>query len=191
MKRVLLCLVALLLLAAEVWARDFQTLDGKVYKNVVVTRVEATGIRVSHDDGIGFIDFMLLPSALRKEFGFSQEAYAAGVAAKDQADAAVVEAKRQADLVAIAKQQEAAQQQAQALARVQANVVATQPETGGYARISYSSRNYAARNYSAPTYSTGSSAGVVSETEKTEHVSGYYRKDGTYVHSYNRRPRSH
>lgn len=34
------------------------------------------------------------------------------------------------------------------------------------------------------------SSTYVYHNDKTEHVNGYYRKDGTYVHSYNRRPRS-
>lgn len=34
------------------------------------------------------------------------------------------------------------------------------------------------------------SSTYVYHDDKTEHVEGYYRKDGTYVHSYNRRPRN-
>jgi|WetSurSiteA1Bulk_404760.scaffolds.fasta_scaffold05003_2 hypothetical protein len=39
-------------------------------------------------------------------------------------------------------------------------------------------------------YSTYSASSYPDSSEKTVHVSGYYRKDGTYVKSYNRRPSS-
>jgi len=38
-------------------------------------------------------------------------------------------------------------------------------------------------------HSGGGSHSHSSSASKTEHVDGYYRKDGTYVHSYNRAPR--
>ncbi len=47
---------------------------------------------------------------------------------------------------------------------------------------------YAAPAYDAPSFGRGFGGGGGG---RTEHVSGYTRRDGTYVHSYNRHPRRH
>lgn len=69
--------------ASSAWARDITTTTGQVYHNAVVTKTQPDGIRIEHDDGVGFIDFQVLSEADRKEFGYDPAAYAA--AQKDQA----------------------------------------------------------------------------------------------------------
>jgi len=70
-----------LLSAGGVQARDIVMLSGQVYHGVTVTRVDPTGIAISHKDGAAFLDFLLLPTDIRKEFGYSAEDYKAGKSA--------------------------------------------------------------------------------------------------------------
>lgn len=82
---------AVLLAAVALWpalgmARDLKTVDGEVYKNIVVSQVDATGIQFSHDDGIAFIDFKKLPEKEQKEFGYDPVKYVAGVQEKIAAE---------------------------------------------------------------------------------------------------------
>ncbi len=76
-------LVAAFLAASSAWARDISTTTGQVYHNAVVTKTQPDGIRIEHDDGVGFIDFQTLSEADRNEFGYDPANYAA--AQKDQA----------------------------------------------------------------------------------------------------------
>ena len=71
-------------LATNGWARDITTTTGKVFHNAVVTKVQADGIRIEHDDGVGFVNFQILTEPDRKEFGFDPTAYA--TAEKDEAN---------------------------------------------------------------------------------------------------------
>ena len=81
-----------LLIAASVWlaptgdARDLQTVSGEFFKNIVVSKKDATGIRITHDDGVAFVDFKNLPDAEQKEFGYDPATYAAGQQAKIAAE---------------------------------------------------------------------------------------------------------
>jgi hypothetical protein len=100
-------LAAVVLLPTLGKARDLKTVDGEVYKNIVVSKQDATGIQISHDDGLAFIDFLNLSEKEQKEFGYDPAKYAAGMKEKIAAE------KRRQE---IAAQQWAAQQAARAAA---------------------------------------------------------------------------
>lgn len=136
---------------------EIVTLDGTVYRDVTVTRIERTGVHISSRTGIEFLDFLNLPVPFRRKYGYTDAAYAAGKMARlrrEQAETQRRLAEAQAAL---------AQQQAAAAAR------------------DYSQRGYPTRDYSTDRYTGSNSSGG------TVQVSGYFRKDGTYVHSYTRR----
>src|ERR1041385_5946397 len=65
MRHYLLICVTLLASAAVVLARDIVTLTGQTYYNVTVTRVDKTGILITHRDGTAFLEFSALPPAFR------------------------------------------------------------------------------------------------------------------------------
>jgi hypothetical protein len=75
-----------LVLPALGGARDLKAVDGSIYKNITITKVDVTGIQFSHDDGIAFIDFKNLPEKEQKEFGYDPAKYAAGVQEKAAAE---------------------------------------------------------------------------------------------------------
>lgn len=168
------------LLAGEMAARDLKTTTGEVFHNFAVTKKEPTGLRIVHDDGAAFVDFILLSEAEKKEFGFDAAAYAAGSADKAAAEKAL-----------------ATQQAAAAVARKAAE--------RANAERNYAERDYTARDYSqrqvppiAPVrqglqvtvdtpgfsyqtyrgdgliYFDGTQPGVVGR------IRGYYRADGSY-----------
>ena len=189
-RRLILVYLALLAFTHTVSARDIRTRAGQLYKDITVSRVEPAGIRITHRDGVAFIDFKDLPAEIQKEFGFNEAAYVAGVAANRERDA-LVEIQRRATTAALASQQLAGQERRQqsvaALAEQQriareqeAAAAAMSIQQRDYGSRDYASRDYTAPRYSGSAYSGGSSGGTV-------HVSGYYRKNGTYVHSYSRR----
>lgn len=76
-------LIAASLVTTSGWARDITTTTGQVYHNAVVTKAQPNGVRISHDDGVGFLDYQILSEADRKEFGYDPVVYAA--ASKDEA----------------------------------------------------------------------------------------------------------
>ncbi len=81
-----------ILLAGEIAARDLKTTTGEVYHNFAVTKKEPTGLRIAHDDGVAFVDFILLSDEEKKEFGYDAAAYAAGQVQKDAAEKARLQA---------------------------------------------------------------------------------------------------
>jgi hypothetical protein len=166
-------------------AGELTTIDGKVYRNVTVTRIERTGIRISHLDGIGFVDFVNLPTAARQRYGYSEAAYKAGRGAKQQRDFAVADTQRRTLADAAAREAAAQRQQAEARAAASAAVqrmqAAQPPSSSSIATRDYSATDYSTRGYGTDRYSGGGYTGG------TVNVSGYTRKDGTYVHSYTRR----
>ncbi len=75
-------------IAANAFALDIITRDGKAYQDCAVKTVERDGVRVVHRDGTAFLDFDVLPSALQKQYGWTPEKSAARKAAqKAEADA--------------------------------------------------------------------------------------------------------
>jgi hypothetical protein len=79
---------ALTFFSAAADARDLKTFNGEVYKNITVTKKDATGLQISHDDGVVFLDFRNLGEAEQKEFGYDPTAYAAGWKQKIEDDKA-------------------------------------------------------------------------------------------------------
>lgn len=74
------------LIAGEAAARDLKTTTGEVFLNFAVTHQGPTGLRIQHDAGVAFVDFILLAEAEKKEFGFDAAAYAAAHAEKRAAE---------------------------------------------------------------------------------------------------------
>jgi hypothetical protein len=101
-------LAACALLTAPADARDLKTISGDVFKNITLSKKDATGIQITHDDGVAFIDFKNLSAAEQKEFGYDPATYATGWVQKIAAD------KQRQQQQALAAQQAAARAKAQA-----------------------------------------------------------------------------
>lgn len=67
----------LFFIAATSFALDIPTSDGKLLRDCEIKAVEKEGLRVSHKDGTGFLDFDTLPIALQKQYGWTAEKSAA------------------------------------------------------------------------------------------------------------------
>jgi hypothetical protein len=68
-------------------ADDFKTIDGKEYKNVIVSRVEPDGIVLKTKSGISMVYFVELPKEIQQQFHYNPEnAAAAQAAAVQQAE---------------------------------------------------------------------------------------------------------
>lgn len=151
-------------------ARDITTLKGETFYSVTITRVEKTGIAVMHRNGVAFLDFLILPEEIRREFGYTSEGYAAGQALLQQQQIAAAELQRRLDAEAAARQE---QQRQEAAARVEASRPIVSRD---YSVTDYSARTYGTNRYSERSYTGG-----------TVSVRGYYRKNGTYVQPHTRR----
>ena len=131
MRRFVLCFLALLAGVSLAIARDITTLTGQTYRAVTVTRVEATGIGISHDDGVTFLDFSLLPSEIRREFGYTVE-----------------------------EQQRRAQAETTAVLLAAQPAIFTQQSssigTRDYTATNYASRDYGTTRYTGRSYNSGS-----------------------------------
>ena len=64
-------------IVASSFALDIATSDGKLLRDCEIKAVEKEGLRVSHKDGTGFLDFDTLPIALQKQYGWTAEKSAA------------------------------------------------------------------------------------------------------------------
>lgn len=169
-------------------ARDLTLLDGTVFKNITVTKVEGNGIRILHDSGAGFVDFKSMRPEDRKEFGFSEYRYAlAAEAEKTQQEEALAQA------AALAAAQTAAKEEKEERHRL-AQVAALNAANQRYADAAKKATTYANRSYSDRSYTTGVSTTVASTTSSSGsrytggrvYVRGYYRADGTYVRPHTR-----
>ena len=63
-------------------AEDFKTINGKEYKNAMVSHIEADGIVVKTKSGISKIYFIELPKEVQKRFGYDTDKIEAEQAAK-------------------------------------------------------------------------------------------------------------
>ena len=63
-----IAIVATLSVASLAFADDFKTIDGKEYKNVTVSRVEADGIVIKTKTGLSKIYFVELPKDVQERF---------------------------------------------------------------------------------------------------------------------------
>lgn len=176
-----------LALAWTALARDIRTLTGTVFREVVVTRVESTGIAITHKDGVSFLDFKILPPELQNEFQYNPAAYAAAQAQNSERDA-LLEIQRRATAAAAAAQRWADQEavqfriaEQQRAAQAAAAIQQRDYTTRNYSTPNYASRDYSTSRYSSDTYIPPTSSGG------TVQVRGYFRKDGTYVKGYTRR----
>ena len=77
-----------IILMASAQARDLKTFNGEVFKNITINKIDATGINITHDDGVTFIDFRNLAEAQQKEFGYDPAAYVVGWKLKLEEDKA-------------------------------------------------------------------------------------------------------
>lgn len=152
MSRTLIALLVMVAMIAQ--GRDIVTVPGDVYRKVTVTRVERTGIRITHNDGVAFLDFKILSPQLRKEFGYTEEAYAAAQAELVNAEA---ERNRQASEIArvqIELQQERERQRTAALEAERQRLLALEAQKQQAAaianRVYGTDRGYAGRDYSTP-----------------------------------------
>jgi len=68
-------LAATLMLGNSGLARDLTTNTGDVFKNISVRSKDPTGIRITYEDGVAFLDFKEMSEADQKEFGFDPAAY--------------------------------------------------------------------------------------------------------------------
>jgi hypothetical protein len=65
-----IAILATLSVASLAFADDFKTIDGKEYKNVTVSRVEADGIVIKTKTGISKIYFVELPKDVQERFHY-------------------------------------------------------------------------------------------------------------------------
>jgi hypothetical protein len=150
--------------------KEFETVAGRVYREVRITNIDDAGISITHADGLARLRFEHLKPEHRNHFGISKEGSAA-VYAKENSEQAAFEAKvkAQAEEQEKAKRefiakQTAAMHEAQLLAaeiaqRQQKQIAATQIESsleipafptikGSDSGVFYGSRRY------SPTRST-------------------------------------
>ena len=85
-------LIVLILFASVVFADDFKTVNGKEYKNAMVTGVEADGIKIKFPGGIAKVYCWELPPAIQKQYGCDP---AKAAAASAQQAASIQQANQQ------------------------------------------------------------------------------------------------
>ena len=107
MKKILTVLI--LFIAASSYALEIVTLDGKVFHDCEVKKVEREGVRIVHSDGTAYLDFDVLPSALQQQYGWTAEKSAA----RKSASVAHAEAQRKQIEQARKAEREAAEAEAQ------------------------------------------------------------------------------
>lgn len=158
MRRFVLTLVVLLASLSLALARDITTLTGQTYRNVTVTRIDKLGIGITHRDGFAFLDFSILPADIRREFGYTDAAYAAAQAAqtaqKQQQELVAIETQRRLAAEAATRQAELLRQReaAQAAAALAAAQRAAQAPPATIASRDYTSRGYTSRDFGTSRY---------------------------------------
>ncbi|RYD60513.1 MAG: hypothetical protein EOP83_19230, partial [Verrucomicrobiaceae bacterium] len=60
----------LLIAGSAVLAEDLTTLDGKTYKNYIVTSLELDGLAVRHEGGSARVPYERLPDGIRRRYGY-------------------------------------------------------------------------------------------------------------------------
>ena len=66
-----LCSMAALVAAIDCFSADITTLDGKTYKDAVVTEVDADGVHISFREGVVKVPFDQLPQELQRQYGYN------------------------------------------------------------------------------------------------------------------------
>ena len=171
-------------ISGQAAARDLKTTTGEVFHNFAVTKKEPAGLRIQHDAGVAFVDFILLSEADKMEFGFDAAAYAAwqvellaaeklrqqAIAAHRAAAAAAWKAaelanRERSDTGGDFTLREESQRRISTFAPMRQGVEVTVDTPG------FSYRTY--RN-DGTLYFDGTQPGV------TDRIRGYYRGDGSY-----------
>jgi len=111
----------ILVLCSLATADDLQTLDGKLYQGVRVTRVEPDGITVTYASGMAKLKFRDLPTAVREQHGYNATA-----AAKYEGEQQQRLVRWQAEQAAMLRQREE-----QARCQEQQQTVVGAPNPGG------------------------------------------------------------
>lgn len=99
---------------SAVFSEDFQTLNGKEYKDATISRVEPDGIVLISKSGVSKVYFTDLPKDVQVRFGY------------DPAKATAYSAGQSADYAAYQKQQDEAQRQREANAGKNKAILAEQ-----------------------------------------------------------------
>ncbi len=73
MRKTLLAFAAALALIGSAAARDLTTTDGKVYQNVMITKITPLGLVFVCDGKSGWADFRDLPQDVQSEFGYDPQ----------------------------------------------------------------------------------------------------------------------
>ena len=73
--------MAALVAAVDCFSADITTLDGKTYKDALVTDVEADGVHISFREGVVKVPFDQLPQELQRQYGYDP-AKTTGIALK-------------------------------------------------------------------------------------------------------------
>ncbi len=73
--------MAALVAAVDCFSADITTLDGKTYKDALVTDVEADGVHISFREGVVKVPFDQLPQELQRQYGYDP-AKTTGIAVK-------------------------------------------------------------------------------------------------------------
>jgi hypothetical protein len=79
-------LAAFFMGAMSVQAEDWTTIDGKVYPQVNVLKVEPDAVTILYRDGGALIPLIKLPDNLQKKFHYDPDTAKAAADARDQAD---------------------------------------------------------------------------------------------------------
>jgi hypothetical protein len=67
-------------------AEDWTTIDGKVYHQIRVIKVEPDAVTILHRDGGALIPLIMLPEELQKKFNYDASVAKAAADARQQAD---------------------------------------------------------------------------------------------------------
>jgi hypothetical protein len=82
----LLAIAFLFAAVAPLPAEDWTTIDGKVYRDIKVVKVEPDAVTILDKDGGALIPLMLLPEALQKKFNYDPEKARVAAEARLKAD---------------------------------------------------------------------------------------------------------
>jgi hypothetical protein len=81
-----LILAIFLLSAISLQAEDWKTIDGKIYLQIKVIKVEADAVTIFYRDGGARIPLIMLPEDLQKKFNYQPALAKAAADARDEAD---------------------------------------------------------------------------------------------------------
>lgn len=181
MKRV--TIVAFLLCLQVASAKDLKTLDGATYRNMRLSSKTPAGVNITHATGACYIPFSNMSTNDQCAYGYDSVAASTFLVSQEE------NRKRQEEATATVPFDLSAIPAVRLPSRTPAIVepqaeavpppVRVEGPVGTPSRYSsdYSSKSYSGSKYANKSYGGGGRT----------HVSGYYRKDGTYVRPHTRR----